>query len=213
MVLITAALVPVISPLSDGFLTYGIWIYPLLFVVILLSSTIFGGLIPDNTILFLTGAVAIDNNLSMGWLFIMAACGAFVGYEINYWAGRLFGITICRGVCPVVLHEKNVQKALDLMDRFGVAALILSRIMPVMNLPSFVAGVNGMDYRRFIGLNIISSALWCGTLLTLGYYFGSIPVLSGYLDLLAGLLLVIITIALILVLVVTARDYMKQRRR
>jgi membrane-associated protein len=208
--LITAALVPIISTLTEESLTYGIWMYPLLFIVIMIASTIFGGLIPDNTILFLTGAVALDNGLSMDWLFVMAVGGGFVGYEINYWSGRLFGITICRGVCPVVLHKKNVRKALDMMNQFGSAALILSRVMPVMNLPSFIAGVNAMDYRRFIGFNLISSAVWGGTLLTLGYYFGSIPLLNEYLDLLAGLLLVIITVALILVFVVTARDYVKQ---
>ena len=210
MFLIAAALVPITSPLSD-FLTYGIWMYPLLFVVIMLASTIFGGLIPDNTILFLTGAVAVDNGLSIDWIFIMAVAGGFVGYEINYWGGRLFGITICRGICPVVLHKKNIQKALDLMDQFGSAALILSRVMPVMNLPSFIAGVNGMDYRKFMGFNLISSAVWCGILLTFGYYFGSIPIINGYLDLLAGLLLIIITIAMILVLFVSARDYTKQK--
>lgn len=212
MYLLTAALVPVINPLTEEFLTYGIWMYPLLFIVIMIASTIFGGLIPDNTILFLTGAVALDNSLSVYWLFVMAAGGGFVGYEINYWSGRLFGIAICRGVCPVVLHKKNVRKALDMMDRFGSVALILSRVMPVMNLPSFISGVNAMDYRRFIGFNLISSAVWCGTLLTLGYYFGSIPILNEYLDLLAGLLLFIITVALILVFVMTARDYVKQNR-
>ena len=212
MYLITAALVPVINPLTEEFLTYGIWMYPLLFIVIMLASTIFGGLIPDNTILFLTGAVALDNGLSMDWLVVMAVGGGFVGYEINYWSGKLFGITICRRVCPVVLHKKNVRKALDMMDRFGAASLILSRVMPVMNLPSFIAGVNAMDYRRFIGFNLISSVVWCGTLLTLGYYFGSIPVLNEYLDLLAGLLLVLITVAMILVFVVTARDYVKRNR-
>ena len=53
--------------ISDQFLQYGIWMYLMVFVIVTLGSTVVGGLIPDNTFLFLIGAVARVNGLSMEW--------------------------------------------------------------------------------------------------------------------------------------------------
>jgi membrane-associated protein len=211
---IIAALLP-LTPLalSDQIIQYGIWIYLMIFIVIALASTIVGGPIPDNTFLLLTGVVAMDNKLSMQWLLIAAVLGGFVGYEINYWSGRLFGLAICRGVCPVVLHDKNVRESLALMDRFGPVTLVLSRFMPVFNLPSFIAGVNAMKYRRYIGFNLISSMVWCGILLSLGFYVGKIPLINAYLDYLTDLFIVILGTTIILAVVIFARDYFRRNGR
>jgi len=197
------------TSLSDQILSYGIWTYLLIFIVILFTSTIIGGAIPDSTFLILIGAAAIDNDLSMLWLVVMAVLGGFLGYEINYWGGRLFGLRICRGVCQLVLHDKNVEKARGMLERYGPASLILSRFMPVLNLPSFIAGVNAMDYRRYVVFNLISSAIWCSTLLILGYYIGSIAIINQYLDDLTDLFLIIMAVAIIIVLITSARDYVK----
>jgi membrane-associated protein len=194
--------------LSDQVLSYGIWAYLLVFFVITFTSTIIGGPIPDNTFLILIGAATVDNGMSMEGLLVVAVLGGFVGYEINYWSGRRFGLKICRGACPLILHDKNVRKALDMMDRSGPASMILSRFMPVLNLPSFIAGVTGMEYRRYVVFNLVSSIVWCITFLVLGYYIGNIAVISGYLDILTDVFLVIMVVAIIIVLVMFVRDYM-----
>ena len=196
--------------LSDQILRYGIWVYLLVFIVIMLASTIIGGAIPDNTFLILAGAIAMDNRLSIDILFLAAAAGGFTGYEINYWSGRLFGITICRGFCPFVLHDKNVINALSLMNRFGPVALILSRFMPVFNLPSFIAGVDAMAYHRYIVFNLISSAVWCGILLMLGFYIGKISLINEYLDYLTDIFIIVIAASIVVAVVMFFRDYVKR---
>ena len=205
-----AALLPLTGISPDLFFRYGVWMYLLVFVVILTASTIAGGPIPDNTFLLLTGAVA-QGGLSIAGLLVMAAAGGFAGYEINYWSGRWFGLAVCRGVCPAVLRDTNVRNALAMMDRFGPVSLILSRFMPVMNLPSFIAGANAMAYRRYVVFNLISSAVWSGTLLLLGYYIGSFPVVSQYLDDITDLFLVVLAVAVLIVIFTLARDYLKRR--
>jgi len=209
---VIATILPLTSTsLSDQILSYGILAYLLIFIVIMFTSTVVGGPIPDNTLLILIGAAATDHGLSMEGLFVAAVLGGFLGYEINYWCGRLFGLKICRGACPLVLHDKNVQKAIDMMDRFGPAALILSRFMPVLNLPSFIEGVNAMEYRKYVIFDLISSVVWCGTLLVLGYYIGTIAIINQYLDDFTNLVIIIMGVAIIVVLVMFVRDYMKQR--
>jgi membrane-associated protein len=146
--------------ISNQFLQYGIWMYMMVFIIIMLGSTVVGGLVPDNTFLFLTGAVARVHGLSMEWLFILAVGGGFLGYEINYWSGRLFGTAMLRGMYRNILQDKNVRKALDKMEGFGLVTLTLCRVMPVLNLPSFIAGADRMDYHTFVGFNLVSSAVW-----------------------------------------------------
>ena len=182
----------------------------MVFVIVTLGSTVVGGLIPDNTFLFLTGAVARINGLSMEWLLILAVGGGFAGYEINYWSGRLFGFAILRGIYTTSLQNRNVRKAFDMMEDFGPVTLIVCRVMPVLNLPSFLAGVDKMDYRRFVGFNLISSVIWGLSILLLGYFFGGISIINEYLRYFTGLLIIIIVVATIIALVIFARNYMKR---
>ena len=185
----------------------------MVFVIITLASTIVGGLIPDNTFLFLTGAVARVNGLSMEWLLVMAVGGGFVGYEINYWSGRLFGHAVFQGIYQTILQDRNIRKALDTMEGFGPVTLTLSRVMPVLNLPSFIAGVDAMDYRMFAGFNLISSAFWGVSLLMIGYFFGGISIINEYLSDFIDLLIVIMAVAIFIALVTFARNYGKQNKQ
>lgn len=193
--------------LADQILQSGMWVYLLVFLVILLASTIVGGPIPDNTFLLLAGAVASGDGLSMELLLIVAMAGGFAGYEINYWSGRLFGNTICKRRCPRVLDDKNVRKALDLMDKFGPASLIFSRFLPVLNLPSFIAGVNSMKYRRYVAFNLFSAVIWCTVLLTTGYFLGNISLIGAYLDYITDIFIAFMAVTIIIAIVLFARDY------
>jgi membrane-associated protein len=185
--------------------------YIMVFVIVTLGSTVVGGLVPDNTFLFLTGAVARVHGLSMEWLLILAVGGGFVGYEINYWNGRLFGIAFLRGIHPPFIQNRKVRKAFDMMEGFGLVTLVLCRIMPVLNLPSFIAGVDKMDYHKFVGYNLISSVIWGLSILILGYFFGGISIINEYLTYFAVLLIIIIVVAIIISLVSFAQNYVKRR--
>jgi membrane protein DedA with SNARE-associated domain len=131
-----------------------------------------------------------------------------VGYEINYWSGKRFGLPISRELFPAVLGDKNVKKALNVIERFGPAALIFSRFMPDLNLPSFLDGVNMMAYRRYVVFNLISSVVWCGILLMLGYYIGSLSIINAYLDYLTDLFMIMLVVGIIFIIIIGARDYM-----
>ena len=205
-----SALLPLTGvSLSDEILSFGMWVYLLVFIVIMLASTIVGGAIPDNTFLFLAGAVVADNSISGGWLFIAAVGGGFAGYEINYWSGRLFGMTVCQGACPIILNEQHLRRAMDLLDKFGPVSLVMSRFLPVLNLPSFIAGINSMTYPRFFTFNLISGIIWCGILLSMGYFIGNISLVGVYLDYITDLFIVILAATIIVAILIFVRDYHK----
>jgi membrane-associated protein len=206
------ALLPITGPaLTDQVLHLGLWVYLGVFFVILLASTIAGGTIPDNTFLVITGAVAADNGLSVQWFLLMAICGGFAGYEINYWSGRLFGLTVCQGRCPAVLADTNVRRGLDLVDRFGPVSLVLSRFLPVLNLPSFIAGAETMDYRKYVVYNLVSAALWAGSLMIMGYYIGGISIVGDYLDYVTDFFIIVTIVSVFIAVGIVFRDNRRLR--
>lgn len=198
------------SPLiSDQLFSLGIWAYLLLFLVFLVSSTVPGGMIPGNLLLLLAVAAVYDYGLSLTALILAAAGGGFAGYQINYWSGRLFDLTLCRKGFPGVLNETNLQKARDLTEKYGPVALVLSRFLPVLNLPPFIAGVESMNSRSYVFYNFLSAVLWCGILLVLGYLIGNIPLVRDHIDFVAFLFLVIAASAAIAVSILLVRDYLR----
>jgi membrane-associated protein len=195
---------------SNDYLYYGVWMYLMVFVIVLLGATVVGGLVPNNTFLFLSGAVARVSGLSMWWLLLVAFAGGFAGYEINYWHGRLFENTILRAGYQTALQQRYVRKAFDMMEDFSVVTLIVCRVMPVLNLPPFLAGVDRMDHGRFAGYNLVSSAVWALSILTIGYFFGGIPIINEYLSYFIGFLIIGIIIITIVALIVFAHRYLKR---
>ncbi len=81
-----------------------------------------------------------------------------------------------------------------------------------MNLPSFIAAVNGMEHRKYLVFNIISAAIWCGTDLLLGYYVGSIPFVNGYVMILANIFFIILAAVVIIAMVLFLVNRLRKNR-
>src|SRR5271157_5444400 len=146
---------------------YGSWIYLLIFLTILVASSFIITPFPGNSLLFVSGALATTHQLEISWLFFISVTAAYVGYDINYWSGRLLGIAVCKQGCPGVFEDKNIKKSLDLMKRYGTISIIVSRFIPAVNLPPFFAGMESMNYRLYIGMNLAGAVLWSGLVLSL----------------------------------------------
>jgi len=180
---------------------YGPGIYLLIFLSILVASCFIITPFPGNSLLFLSGALATTHQLDIAWLFITSVAAAYIGYDINYWSGRLLGIAVCKRGCPGVFLEKNVRKSLDLMKRYGTVSIIISRFIPAVNLPPFFAGMDAMNYRLYVGMNLAGAVIWSGLVLSAGYLFGGIPIIQVILP---ALFLIVITILVISLAVAAA---------
>ena len=93
------------------------------------------------------------------------------------------------------------------MNKFGPVSLVFSRFLPVLNVPSFIAGLNSMNYNRFILYNLVSAIIWCGVLLTLGYFIGNISQIDEYLDVITDIFIVITAIIVIFVVITFIWNY------
>ena len=96
------------------------------------------------------------------------------------------------------------------MGGFGPFALILNRGMPVLNLLSFIGGVDTMEYRMFAGFNLISSAVWGSSPQLIVYFFDSISLINEYLSYFTDLLIVMMIVTIIIAPVTFAHNYVKR---
>jgi len=185
-----------ISSLLSLSLHSGIWFYLLVFVIILIGGVFIIIPVPQNSLLFLAGALAVNNMVSLGWVLLASIAGAYVGYDLNYWSGRLLNLAVYRRICPHILHSKNIEKARSMIERFGPASVVISRFIPAINLPPFFAGLDSMNYRWYAVVNLFGAVLWCGVTVLLGYFAGSLDIIQNYVNLLFTLVILVTGIAI-----------------
>ena len=186
---------------------YGVWIYLLIFLIILVASSFVVTPFPGNSLLFVSGALAASHELRLSWLCIVAITAAYIGYDINYWSGRLLGVAACKRGCPRIFEEMNIRKSFELVKKYGALSIIISRFLPMVNLPPFFAGMEPMRYRKYLGLNLAGAILWAGLLLGFGYLLGQIPQVQVIIPFVFDIVILVMAIAVVIALVMVWRAY------
>ena len=207
MIALNLSLIPDSAPtlLGPSFHS-GPGFYLLVFLIILLGAVFIITPVPENSILFLAGALAVGGQVSLGWVLLVSIAGAYVGYDLNYWTGRLLRLTFCRRVWPHIFHEKNVEKTRELMERLGPVSVVVSRFIPAVNLPPFFAGLDSMDYGTYTVFNLAGAVLWCIITVLLGYFIGSLDVIQDYVNFLFDLAILVTVITLVYAAVTLMRE-------
>ena len=191
---------------------YGVWIYPLIFLIILVASSFVITPFPGNSLLFVSGALAASQELQLSWLCVVAVAAAYIGYDINYWSGRLFGVAACKRGCPRIFEEMNVRKSFELVKKYGDFSIIISRFLPAVNLPPFLAGMEPMPYRKYLGLNLAGAILWSGIILGFGFLLGQIPVVQVVIPFVFDIVILVMAITVIIAIVMVWRAYHSPER-
>ena len=174
-----------------------IWIYILVFLAILLGAIFIPTFIPDSSILILSGVLAKNGHIILIWLVFAAVTGAYIGYDLDYWSGRVFGFTVCKMRCPHVFEEGRLEQIRTVMEKYGSWSIIISRFIPIVNLPPFFAGLNSMAYRRYVLWNLLGALVYCGSLIAVGYLLGGFEIISTYRFVLIDLVILIFLVSLL----------------
>jgi membrane-associated protein len=161
---------------------YGTLTYLIMFFVIFSETGfVLFTFFPGDTLLFVAGTFASTGAIKMYWLFIILSLAAILGDNLNYSIGKYFGEAILTRKRWV--KEKNLEKTRKFFEKNGAKTIILARFIPIIrSLAPFVAGISEMKYKKFFSYNIIGGVLWVILMLTLGYFFGSIPFVKNNLS-------------------------------
>lgn len=160
---------------------YGAWIYLILFLVIFAETgLVVAPFLPGDSLLFATGALAAmdGTNLNIWNLAILLFVAAVLGDATNYSIGKYIGPKAFSGSIKWLKIE-HLQNTQAFYEKHGGKTIILARFMPfIRTFAPFVAGIGQMRYASFAIYNIAGAFVWIGSFLTLGYFFGSQPIIK-----------------------------------
>jgi membrane protein DedA with SNARE-associated domain len=146
---------------------------PLLFAVVLLES--FGVPLPGETALIAFGVLASQGHYSIVTVIAVAAAGAIIGDNLGYaLIGRLGGRRLFERWGPLRRHAERVLPATEeMMERHGGKVVFFGRFITILRYTAaWVAGIAGMEWRRFLFWNAAGGICWATLVGLVAYYAG-----------------------------------------
>ena len=154
-----------------------------LLIIFAETGLLFGFFLPGDSMLVAAGIFAVPaaaaslgiSPLSLPVLLIGAPLAAIAGAQLGHFLGAKFGRKLFDRPDSRLFKQEHVQKAEYYFEKFGPAkAVVLARFVPIVRtFLNPVAGVLGMDARRFFLWNVVGGLLWIESLLLFGYFVGA----------------------------------------
>jgi membrane-associated protein len=179
------------------------------------TGLLVGFFLPGDSLLVLAGLVcavgarsSLDVHLNLAVVLVGLFVAAVAGAQTGYLIGRAAGPALFRRPDSRLFKRQHVDKAHAYFERYGGSAIVVARFIPVVRtFANPVAGVAGMDARRFALFNMIGAALWAVGVTMLGYVLGkTIPKAEDHLLAIEGTII-------LLSLVPIAVEVIRSRRR
>lgn len=159
--------------------TYGAWSYGILFLVIFFETgVVVTPFLPGDSLLFAAGAIASLGAFNPFLLFGLLFAAAVIGDSLNYSIGNKIGERILASNTRLIKRE-HIDKTEAFYEKHGGKTIVLARFVPIIRtFAPFVAGIGSMQYRKFAVYNILGAFLWTTIFISLGYFFGNLPIVK-----------------------------------
>jgi membrane protein DedA with SNARE-associated domain len=130
-------------------------------------------LFPSESIVIVAGLLSVVGDLSLGWVIVFGAVGAFAGDNISYALGRFVG----RPAQERFLNGERSQRTLtwargQLAERGGLVIIVARYVPGGRTAATFTAGLTHYSYPRFAGYDTIAAVSWATYAALLGYFGG-----------------------------------------
>jgi len=169
---------------------YGVWVYGILFAIVFAETgLVVLPFLPGDSLLFIAGAMCATGAMNEWVLSGLLLVAAISGNTVNYMVGSWIGPKVFEHEWRF-LDQKALRRTHDFYERHGGKTLVMARFIPIVRtFAPFVAGVSQMTFARFQLFNVLGALLWVVGLVFAGYFFGNLPFIKQYLNLivLAGI--------------------------
>ena len=128
---------------------------------------------PATPFLVVAGALAGTGKLNGFIAFPAAIAGSLLADLIWFYIGLLAGRRAVRVLCRISLEPDScVRRTQDVLTKYGMPGLIAAKFVPGLStlLPP-LAGSSGVGFSRFLFFDSISSVIYCGSFMLLGFLF------------------------------------------
>ncbi|WP_291104796.1 MULTISPECIES: DedA family protein [unclassified Flavobacterium] len=184
-----------------------IGLFVLLFIIFAETGLFAGFFLPGDSLLFLAGIyselltrqISMSNDLANVVLLssLVSLAGVF-GNAVGYWFGVKGGTYLYRKEDTFWFKEKYLLQSRDFFEKYGGKAIVFARFLPIFRtFAPIVAGIAGMDKKKFMFYNIVSSVLWSFSLILAGHYLSALFLEKFNIDLKSHIEYIVIVIVLI----------------
>lgn len=188
-----------IQPYLDYFAANPGWAIAVVFLIAMGEALLIIGLfVPSTAVLVGAGMLVGTGHLGFWPVFIATTVGAFVGDQVSFWAGRLFGERL-RTMWPLSKYPALVAKGEAFVREHGGKSIAVGRFVPgVKAVVPGIVGMLGMNQIFFLSVNVASSIVWAAAHVVPGVLLGQGLALAGELS---GRLLMVLLVLLLLIAV------------
>ncbi len=135
----------------------------------LLMLGIVGPLIPDETILVLTGIAIHRGQMNFGWSVLIGFAGSLCGITLSYFLGRTGAVYVLRRW----LNEAHLAKAHAWFEKYGKWTLFFGYFVAgIRHFTALTAGISRLEYRPFAIYAYPGALVWVTCFLSIGYFLG-----------------------------------------
>ncbi|WP_239451818.1 DedA family protein [Frondihabitans sp. PAMC 28766] len=183
-------------------------------VMVFIESGLLFPFLPGDSLLFTAGLLASSGVIHVPvWLVIVVAfVAAALGDQVGYLLGHRFGRRLFKPDAKI-LRTRYLDEAETFFAKYGGAALILGRFVPVVRTyVPLAAGASDYHYRKFIGWNLTGAALWTIVVSVLGVFLGKIAFVANHIDILSVLIVVVSVLPIVISGLVRIRRTRREAR-
>lgn len=184
----------------------GLWL--LLLIIFAETGLFVGFFFPGDSLLFVAGifsnklaaSLYDTGNDFFNLLLLAALCigAGILGNTVGYIFGRRVGPAMYNWKDTLLFKQKYLHQAKDFYDKHGGGAIVFARFLPfVRTFAPIVAGIVGMDRKKFSFFNIVGCIAWVISMLFIGHYLNSFVKNQFGVDLEKHLEIIVIAIVLV----------------
>ena len=186
----------------------GLWF--IVFAVFAETGLFAGFFLPGDSLLFVTGIFSNDLvqkglGISFGSSFvnlvilgIVISLAGIFGNFVGYWFGKKSGPFLFERKDTFLFKKKYLLQAKEFYDKHGGRAIVMARFIPIVRtFAPIVAGIVGMDSKKFTWYNVVGCVAWVFSMLFAGHYLQQLFLRVFNFDLTKHLEVIVIGIVLI----------------
>lgn len=132
-----------------------------------------GFFLPGDSLLVTAGIFAARGDLNIWTLNIVLSLAAIIGDAVGYTIGARTGPKIFTRDDSLFFRRKHILTAKEFYEKYGGFTIVIARFVPIVRtFAPVVAGVAGMQYRRFAMFNVAGAVFWVMSTTLAGYFLG-----------------------------------------
>jgi membrane-associated protein len=163
----------------------GLWL--LLFIIFAETGLLFGFFLPGDSLLFVAGIYSTNlareflkvvglGGVQNEWFELLILCAlistaGILGNLVGYWTGRKVGPAMYNWKDNFLFKQRYLHEAHDFYDKHGGGAIVFARFLPfIRTFAPIVAGIVGMDRKKFVFYNVIGCVAWVVSMIFAGHF-------------------------------------------